>query len=78
MSLDIQTKDCVFRNNLLGQFENFIKDELFETLCPGLTNNPSDALDRVAQEVTESLGNVTCLTIHTHFTNSYSVYDWQT
>ena len=51
-SLEVQTKDDLFRNSLLGQFETFIKDELFQTLCPGLSNNPSNALDRVAQEVT--------------------------
>ena len=48
-SLDIHTKDNVFRNNLLGQSKNFIKEELFETLYPGLTNDPSDALGRISQ-----------------------------
>ena len=41
----------------MGKFDSYIKDELFEILCPGLTNNPSDALDRVTQEVTDAMGN---------------------
>ena len=55
-----------------------MKGELFETLCPGLTNNPSDTLDRVAQEVTDSLGNVTHLTIHAYFINIFTAIQCMT
>ena len=50
-SLDEETKDDDFRNTLLGVFYPYLKNELFETLCPGLNNNPSDALDRISQDV---------------------------
>ena len=49
-------KDGTYRNILLGQFETYIKEELFQTLYPDLANNPSDALDCVSQEVTDALG----------------------
>ena len=54
----------------------YIKEELFQTLCPGLANNPSDALDRVSQEVTDNLGNTTRLTIHAYFTNNFTALQY--
>ena len=45
---------------------------MFQTLCPGLANNPSDALDFVSQEVTDALGNNTRLTIHAYYTNIFT------
>ena len=77
-SLDVKTKDDDFRNTLLGVFENYPKDELFETLCPGLTHNPSDVLDRGAQEVTDSLGNVTRLSVHAYFVNIFTAVQCMT
>ena len=53
----------------MGKFDTYIKDDFFETLCPSLTNNPSDALNRLSQEVTDAMGNWTRLTIHAYFTN---------
>ena len=49
-------KDDTYRNVLFGQFETCIKEELFQTLSPGLANNPSDAFDRVSQDVTDPWG----------------------
>ena len=71
-SLDIRTKDDIFQNILMGKFDKYIRDELFETLCPCLINNPSDALDCVSQEVTDAMGNGTRLTIHAYFTNLFN------
>ena len=68
-TINYDTKDTLLRNNILGKFNTYLKDELFEALCPGITQNPSDALTRVAQVVTDSMGNKVTLTIHAYFTN---------
>ena len=77
-SLDVTTKDDMYCNLLIGQFEAYIEEELFQTLCPGLDNNPSDALDRVSQEVTNALGNKIYLTIHAYFTNIFTALQCMT
>ena len=77
-SLNEDTKDDDFRNTLLGVFYPYLKNELFETLCPGLNNNPSDALDRVSQDVTDSNGNSSRLTVHAYFTNIYTALQCMT
>ena len=67
--LDTDGKDDRFRETLMVRFHKYIKDQIFETLCPGLENDPSDTLKRVKQEVTDDLGNVTRLSVHTYFVN---------
>ena len=54
-TISYETKDSILRNNILGMFNTYLQDELFDSLCPGLTQNPSDALNRVAQVVKEGL-----------------------
>ena len=71
-------KDDSYCNIFLGQFETFIKEELFQTLCPGLANNPSNALDHVSQEVTDALGNTTRISIMTSFTNIFTALQCMT
>ena len=67
--LDTDGKDNRFRENLMVRCNKYIKDQIFETLCPGLENDPSDTLKRVKQAVTDDLGNVTRLSVHTYFAN---------
>ena len=71
-SLGLTIKDDSYHNILLGLFEPYIKDELFQTLYPSLVNNPSNAFDRVSQEVTDALGNVTRLSVHAYFKNIFA------
>ena len=71
-------KDDLYRNILLGQFEPYTKEELFQTLCPDFAKNPSDALDRVPQEVTDALGNTTRLSVHAYFTNIFTALQYMT
>ena len=77
-SLGLTIKDDSYHNILPGLFEPYIKDELFQTLYPSLVNNPSNALDRVSQEVTDALGNVTCLSVHAYFTNIFIALQYMT
>ena len=36
-TINYDTKDTLLRNNILGKFNTYLKDELFEALCPGIT-----------------------------------------
>ena len=72
------TKDDSYRTILLGKFEPYIKEELFQTLCPGLANNPPGALDRVSQDVTDALGNTTRISVMTSFTNIFTALQCMT
>ena len=77
VSLNVTSKDDTYHNVLLGLFKPYVKEELFKPFVLALPY-PSNSLDRITQEVTDSLGNTMRISVHTYFTNIFTALQCMT
>ena len=67
-TLNVFHKDALFREIILEAELCFIENQLFTTVCPGISHRPSSVINRVKQVITDGM-NVTRLSIHNYFIN---------
>ena len=68
-TLDVSRKDALFREIILEAELCFIENQLFTTVCPGISYCPYSVINRVKQVINDGM-NFTRLSIHYYFINT--------
>ena len=70
-TLDYDTKDDLYRDDVININKAFLEAQIFETLCPGMVNRPTDVIKCIKQNYTDTCGNSATLSVQTYFANLF-------
>ena len=65
--LETTLKDEEDKNFILKKLYSYLKNVVFQGVCPSLNNNPFDVLKDITQTVTDDVGNKSVLSVHNYF-----------